>query len=263
MNTVFPSAWGTTYGNYILVPSFHNIYFETQRVVFPFIGEIIRNSAIFTEAPMASLNFSIALLVEILDRHSGRINKIVLVLAILSTFSTTGYIFIVILFILIFFKKDAGINVYKLIISIPVLVLFILVLVYLLKQKSTYGVESTALRVDDFRAGILTWLQHPILGSGLSNTTFLVKNMGMWRTNTGFSNSITEILAEGGVYLSYLYFYAFFKGLSNSIKNKNKEYSIFVIMTFYLFVTTIFTYQYILLFLLVWFRSSRFSVEEY
>ena len=76
--------------------------------------------------------------------------------------------------------------------------------------------------MDDYKAGVITWLQHPFLGSGLSNTNGIQQNMSAWRSyNTGFSNSIMEILAEGGIYLSLFYFYAFIKGLYSGVNKKN------------------------------------------
>lgn len=55
---VVQSVWTNT-GNPKPVPNYFNLYFETQELY-----GFARNTAIFTEAPMASLHFSIALFVE-------------------------------------------------------------------------------------------------------------------------------------------------------------------------------------------------------
>lgn len=259
-SSYFPSTWGNIYGEYNLVPSFYNLYFEPQKIILPLFGEIGRNSAIFTEGAMASLNFSLALLIETVNQHSKKSCKVILVLAIISTFSTTGYIFLVLLFFFSFFKSGSHVKIYKILLLIPLFIIAILVISYLLKQKSTYGLESTTVRTDDFKVGIYTWLQHPFLGSGLSNITNLKQNMGLWRIyNTGFSNSITEILAEGGIFLSFIYFYIFYKAWYKSFINRQFNSVIVITLTFYLFVTTIFTYQYVLISLLIWFANNKFS----
>lgn len=258
-----PTAWGNKYGNAIYIPSYFNLYVQPQQVSLPVIGEIGRNSAIFTEGPMASLNFCMALLIELCDDQSKfkKRNYIILILSILSTFSTTGYILLIfILYYKILFNSSN--KILKIIFTIPVLVLAIVAVVYLFSQKMEYGSESTTVRLDDYKAGVITWLQHPFLGSGLSNTNGIQQNMSAWRSyNTGFSNSIMEILAEGGIYLSLFYFYAFIKGLYSGVNKKNYNELLMVISMFYLFVTTIFTYQYILILFLIYFCNMNRSKD--
>ena len=57
------SSW-TNSTEFKKVPTYYNIYYETQYLEFVFF-RIPKNSAIFTEAPMCSLHFSIALLIEL------------------------------------------------------------------------------------------------------------------------------------------------------------------------------------------------------
>ena len=60
-----PFNWTAVNGVYSFIPTYGHIYFETQDINLPFIGNIIRNTAVFTEAPMASLNFCIAFLLKL------------------------------------------------------------------------------------------------------------------------------------------------------------------------------------------------------
>ena len=62
-NIYINSNWGAVNGVTRLVPSYNNIYFETQRISAPLLGDIYRNSSIFSEGPMASLNFTLGLLI--------------------------------------------------------------------------------------------------------------------------------------------------------------------------------------------------------
>ena len=73
------SSWGAIGNNLNIVPSFHNLYFETQnfRTGIEILNGVQRNTAIFTEAPMAALNFSIALLIEFLDKHKSKNSKFI------------------------------------------------------------------------------------------------------------------------------------------------------------------------------------------
>ena len=82
--------------------------------------------------------------------------------------------------------------------------------------------------------------------------------MGIWRwSNTGFSNSITKVLSDGGIYLFVGYMFCFIKGIVDSIKTKNKEKLLIVLIVLFLFITTAFPYTYILFFLLIWFTINE------
>lgn len=92
----------------------------------------------------------------------------------------------------------------------------------------------------------------------------LTENMASWRwriSMIGFSNSIAEVLAQGGIYVSIAYMYAFIRGLYLTIKFKSLDNFILILGTFYLFCTTIFSYQYILLLLLVLFAKFEIYLK--
>lgn len=258
-----PFNWTAVNGVHSFIPTYGHIYFETQDINLPFIGNIIRNTAVFTEAPMASLNFCIAFLLKLNEnsyKKDSGISKsqIWLVIAILSTFSTTGYILLILIFFIKWLKVDKKYFIYKLIFVIPVLIVAVLVINLLIGQRTVYGTMSTNLRFDDYRVGMITFLQHPFLGAGLGNSDALVQNMGNWRIYmTGFSNSITEVLAQGGIYVSLIYAYSFIKGIYYSFKYKALNGFILVFGTLYLFCTTIFSYQYILISLLILFIDFK------
>ncbi|QNQ80524.1 O-antigen ligase family protein [Lactobacillus sp. PV034] len=256
------SFWGAFDGIPHLVNSYFNVYYETQSVN-SIIGTFIRNTAIFTEGPMAALNFSLALLIGINSSSKNLVLKnTILVFSLASTFTTTGYIFLTILILghwIDRLKKKNSFNISYLIFILPILIVGSLLLIVLFNQKRIYGSGSVDVRFDDYRVGLKTWTQHIIFGTGISNSNALRNNMELWRMgNPGFSNSITEVLANGGLYLGILYFGSFFKGLLT----KDGLKKIFVVMTFYLFVTTAFTYNYILIFLLIWFSSFSTTREN-
>lgn len=255
--------WTSTEGIYKLIPTYKNIYFETQDITLPVVGNIIRNTAIFTEAPMASLNFCLAFLIKIVMRSKTK-TTIWLIIAILTTFSTTGYILLILIFFLKWLETNKNQFIYKLLFMVPVLIIAIIGINLLIGQRATYGTQSTSLRLDDYKVGLTTFLQHPLFGAGLGNSMALTENMSSWRwriSMIGFSNSIAEVLAQGGIYVSIAYMYAFIRGLYLTIKFKSLDNFILILGTFYLFCTTIFSYQYILLLLLVLFAKFEIYLK--
>ena len=259
------TAWTGT-GRPASVPSYFGIYFETQSVTTD-IGGFIRNTAIYPEAPMSSLNFCIALGIQVLSKQSNKWGKIqfwILLIAILSTGSTTGYIFLA---VLLAFKINNSNNFLLEKFKSP---LFILILIftaisvsYLIHQKTIYGIDSANLRIDDYKVGYRAWIQHPILGSGIENDEYVRQFVEPWRSyNIGFSNSPLKVLSDGGIYLFLGYLYCFVRGIFLSIYNKDKYKFIFIVLILYLFITTIFHYTYLLFLLLIWFTKRKDSTKS-
>lgn len=256
-NGVFFSNWGARPGQTLAIASYYKLYFEPQFITTS-IGTLARNSAIFTEAPMASLNFSIALLIEQYIEHKSKYSKwikLLLIIAIISTISTTGYIVLILCAIIELYRKQTRINGFNIIkvLLIPIVVIAIfLILEQLLQQKINYNNSSINVRWDDYHVGFQVWRENMFWGCGVQNMDYIQQNMGTWRLfNSGFSNSIAEIFANGGLYLGIGYLVCFGRGIVKSAQIKNWNKMIFSCFILFLFNTTIFTYTYILLFLLI------------
>lgn len=253
--TIF-SYWSTPLG--VSCPSYYNIYFETQLIN----GIIIRNTAIFTEAPMASLNFTIALLFQNLFNTGDRYHnfkQVILIICILSTFSSTGYIALLLLFVL----KALLTNYKHKNIILPFICFFTIIAVVLVHfiLNTKLSSDSGQTRMDDFKAGFQAWKVHPIMGSGLNSTAY-TQFMSNWRSfNLGLSSTIMDILCSGGIYVLALYLGIIaFSGI-RSIRLKNSSNLIYTILILYLFITTIFSNTYILYFIFDFMAIN--SIEKY
>ena len=75
--------------------------------------------------------------------------------------------------------------------------------------------HSAESRTNDFLNGISAWMDSPIIGYGFANFKILAK-MG-----TGYSNSITQILDQGGIMLALLYVCSFVKCYIRGIRYNN------------------------------------------
>lgn len=229
------STWAANENSIKVCNSYYGIYFETQMTDSFGNAGLIRNTAIFTEGPMASLNFCIALMVEhLLKRRPYMPFVVILVIAILSTVSTTGYLVLLslVLFKLIMYPVHTAILKFIKFVVLPIAIVVIAGAgIYVLADKQ--DTMSLLLRVDDFIVGYNTWIEHPIFGWGAGNTYPLQQHMDFWRgEQTGFSNSIFWVLVQGGIYLAvpyiissiYILFYL----------NKMKEYKALWFMIVYL-----------------------------
>ncbi len=259
-NSSILSDWSTFNGYAARISSFHGVYFETQ-----YLNNIPRNSAIFPEAPMASLHFLMALSLNVLfcKEKLSKIKSLILTLAVMSTLSSTGYIGIVLLitYKIIFHKfKNNTFNYLKFLLIIIFLLGSVLIVNSIFSQK--IGSESGSIRKDDYLAAFSAWKTSPIFGVGLVSDT--VKNyMSLWRGyNLGFSNSLMDILAHGGLYLLVIYIGSGIKGFISNLKIKNFDMIMFIIILFYLFATTIFTNSFLILATFIWIAIGKPNKEK-
>lgn len=246
---VVQSVWTNT-GNPKPVPNYFNLYFETQELY-----GFARNTAIFTEAPMASLHFSIALLVEMyIEKNFSLFRFLLFSIAILSSFSTTGIILLIsVLLHRLFFTKriSSVLNLLKIAVLPTFFVVAVLVIRYLLQAK--LETSSGSIRTDDFIVGLKAWLLHPIFGNGYLNYDTIRQFMAMWRSyNTGFSNSITMVLAYGGIYLTMLYIVPILFNLKSLKKDGILP---FLLGGVYLFLFTIIPFEYLTIMLIIFLSS--------
>lgn len=243
-------------------PSYFGIYFETQGGnFFGFLVGMVRNTAIFTEAPMCSFVFTTALSAEILlNKEPEKLRCVILIAAVISTLSTSGYTAMVLIlglkYILTKPKSIFG-KVYKSVTLPAVAILGVVVFILLVEDK--LNSLSGIIRIDDFAAGFKAWLDAPIFGNGYENISSIQQYMSAFRRyNLGFSNSPMAVLAEGGIYLFMPYLTAVLHGITGLIQKRRWAQCSFYLVFLYSFIITVIPYQMLTFYLFIcMFREGR------
>lgn len=238
-----------TFGKTRDVKSYCMIYFEPQATIVA-NRYVTRNCAIFSEAPMFSVVLLISLAYELfINKNKNILNKVILYLTIISTLSTTGIVVAVILSvikILEIFKLKVKHNKYLNIIYILIIVICIIVGISAIKDK--LNSPSFTIRMDDYIAGIKAWNDHKILGNGYQNFDSVEKYMLTNRNAvSGQSNSLTNILAEGGIWNFAIYLIPFIYLTIIFIKEKKYKEIAFLITLLLIFSTSIITYTILII----------------
>ena len=156
-----------------------------------------RNSGIFTEAPMYSFSLCCAAIVELfLNKRARPLVVVLFLVTVLSTVSSSGMILFVLALVLYAAERANKRSVY---IVLPVLaVLAVIVGGIILYRKLSS--PSGNIRLDDYRAGIMAWLERPFIGHGFDNLTRYEVYMSDFRSgNVGLSNSVSLIISSGGL----------------------------------------------------------------
>ncbi|MGS2738019.1 hypothetical protein [Sinomicrobium sp. M5D2P17] len=244
MTTAFPVLKPT--GNFVIpwggekfISNYYGIYFKTQMAtIFGF--SIDRNTAIFAEGPIYNFHLCFAFLLEFFLKekdHRNRKKLIVLLLAMLSTFTTTGQLFLAgfvgVLFV--FNKTRNKFLVLLKVVSFPILLVVILNLfLNIISEKQSS--DSYATREVRIYESIQDWTRNPMLG------------VGYGKTGEGSSNSLFTILSDGGLLLLSVYIVPFlFVPLFLFLRYKNTSYLYMSILFFSVFVITITMYTILIL----------------
>lgn len=202
LNCSIVNSWG---GNGLTwyTDGYFNLQYVPQWQNLPMGIGLFRNTSFFAEAPMYSYILCCVLLIELFIVEKRRyVVVFILSLTVLTTFSSTGLIFllgIALIGILRKFAKKKG--------RAKVLLMLVSILLFLIGSCFAFLVldnkmqtTSGSTRLDDFAAGFKAWSQSPLFGYGFANTDIIKNYMSSFRAdNLGFSNSLFQTLVMGGI----------------------------------------------------------------
>ena len=160
-----------------------------------------RNGGIYWEPGMYQVYLTFALLFYLYnDKYSNRFFIIgYLIISIISTFSITGYLVIVIILALYTLKNNKGYFI-KILMVCAFVVCLIFVFPYLtdsLTTKATTGSYDT--RSNDLFFAFSLFLKSPIFGTGLGSNTYAQAYMSSFGEARQSSNGMTNLLINFGL----------------------------------------------------------------
>lgn len=259
-DSIVYSSWSGRKNYYKPIKNYYYIFFEIQNLDF-FSLKLIRNSAIFCEAPMASLSFSCAIFCMLfIISNVDKFKMVILELAVLSTFSTTGIILTILAFILYYFINKPTHSFGQIIkaIIVPVCCIVAIFIIQILLEEKL-GQFSGSLRIDDYFVGLKVWKDYPWFGTGFANTEYFTQYMYTWReSNIGFSNTIMAIPMYGGIYWMLPFIIIIIYGFYKSLKSKNFKFATFILLFLLTVCVTYFPYQYILVYFMFYICTYKY-----
>ena len=218
-----PYSWGGTR----TTVNYYWLYFENQIQATKILGRtVIRNTGIYAEAPGFSSYLIMALAIALpgeKEKYPTK-QKVLLVITMLTTLSTKGFIAVMILITLTYLfthpAKSPSKLILKSIFAIIVITAASIGTFMLLEDKSTTW--SYLVRMDDVRAAISTWKNHVMFGAGYDDAEEIIQNFTVSRPNNGLSMGLTLVLAQGGIYMVSFYALSFIVALRTSM-HVNRE----------------------------------------
>lgn len=252
-----------TWGQEQSVPGLYGLQFFSQGKV-NFLGiTVLRNTGLFSEAPMYAfvLAISLALHLFILKRKLNSATSVILVMALISTTSTTGVLIVIVCVVIKIFMDQPILGKLICISTIPI---WLVLIYYILSSKFQDMSSSVNYRLDDIQAGYHAWKLSPIFGNGLDNIEAIQQFMQPYRLllggNAGFSSGIMNILSGGGIFYFFILvafpFIKFF--FHNSLHDK-----IFCLIVLLLLTVTIVDGTYLFMVLAAYFLVANLGNKSY
>lgn len=220
---------------------------------------VFRNIGLYPESPMFNIVLLLGFCTELFLRPSLKVSRIVLFfITIITTF---GSLCIILSSFAIFLKFCVSIdNKRRWIIYLSAICLLTISIILVIYKKK-YSSGSYDLHLDDIFACLKAWKTSPIFGSGFENNSVIQSHMAEFRKNNkGYTTSIGAVLAHGGLILFNIYIIPFIRLMLLKHNDKKVNENLFGIIMFMVIVTYIFTYRFLMFWLLA-FGYSRMSLK--
>lgn len=241
-------------------PSYFNLLYEIQDVSNAIVpGAKFKNTGIFVEAPMYALHLSLSLIIELfLRKKPSKIRTILFIGTIITTFSTSGYLLaIVALCVYQFFVLGNHRWKQILLLVSPIVVIGVAQISFSLLSSKLENLSGLT-RIDDFMACWKVFKIYPLFGAGFDNYRLVQGYMSAWRQNSlGISSSLMMALSYCGLYLTVPYIICMVRGILSNINIR-----IFTLFLIFLWIITVFPFQYITTFLLIFVSTQADSKGE-
>lgn len=234
--------------------SFYGLYFHWQNDFFIHGHRFYRNIGIFTEAPMFSLHLTAALAIDVLLNTRKSWFRYVRIIwfcgTILTTFSITGYLFMMVLIAVDIYatlitramspdpaiKKQAE----RLLVVVTLFAGVLGVIGYSLVADKLAS-RSGGSRMEDYNNGYKGWRDNVWFGAGFGDIEARQKYASwrrLHRSESGFTNSPMAVLCEGGIWFFLCYYVPFAYEIITGFYRKDWRAMFAVGLFIYIFFTT-------------------------
>ena len=253
--------WGSdrSYTNYFYLLFTHSKFSSSR---FFSSTNILANLLIYPESPFASLIFILGLTIELLcsEKKINWKKTILLIIADITTCSTTGIILIMIVLSAKYFIKEISKNqvyttniiIKKFLLPLVLLIILCIGVYTALEIKKTNHFGSFSSHLNAFGNGMEAFLEKPFTGYGYSYNEDKLGN-----TTSGFF----RVLTAGGIFFGILYLIPFIVGITKSIKNKYYNSAVMIGICFILLVLVIWQNSLLLLYLMCMFVTIDKGIE--
>ena len=231
--------------------SYFNLFYESQEMQTGMLGIAYRNTGIFIEAPMYNLVLCIAFAAEMsFSKVPRKIVLLVLGASILSTFTSTGIIFLLLMaLIYIWNSGDSKLGKVLKVGIVPAAIVAVYIMIKSVlaeKLNSAAGSGSMSVRTDHLKASIQMFLHNPIIGYGFGNSEAFYQYT---KIDQGLSIGLPALLGRNGLPIFLMYLVPFIARILDSLKREKKQLY-FWVGTFFCFVVTASIYKLIFILLL-------------
>lgn len=232
---------------------------------------IYRNDGIFPEGPMYCIWLVFALCFEMYNLNTGLTGKkhkykvVLLIATILSTITTSGILAIAVLFLFKLLSNGERSKKKKLLtILMTIAIIFAIASPMITLVSNKLDSYSGITRLGSIMSSLYSWLNHPLFGNGYNSMSAITNiSYSLYGRDTGNSNTLFMVLAQGGLVLASVYLVPIIFTLIRGLKNKNNSLIINAYIVLFELLVTWIPYKFSLLMVLSLFSISIFDKKLY
>jgi len=236
--------------------SYFGLLFQERIQIKTFFGiDYSRNLSIFPEGPFSNLMFSMGLVLYLLTKERISMFKVIVyALSIFTSFSTTGWGMMVVIFGVSYIRSENKKNIQnhfnrnliKYVIPTVVVMAGAYVIYSVISFKESTDNVNYLSHTIAFANGFRVFLSHPLSGVGIGQSAqYSISSSGFFNSTSGFF----RILGDGGIILTLLYMLPmiviFYK---SQFGKKNFKLTSLYVFLIIMLVTVIWQYSLLLLF---------------
>lgn len=231
------------------IPTYFFVYFESQ--LHPIFNHwVYRNCSIFCEAPMFNIFLILSLSYEILLKDKINIKKIIIItIGIITSISLIGIILMLVIYsynILIYALNKSKSRKFKVILFAFLILLGILCIYLSVAKLQT---SSYSVRTNNYSVAFKLFKNKPIFGYGYNN--YAIENEiaeSLFNKKYSISSSFTQILVDGGIYITLFYFLPLCILTYHYVRIRNYNNLMFIIINCVLFLFMTYSYTLLIVF---------------
>lgn len=219
-----------------VIESYFGLYYKVQPITIGGLN-IYRNTSFFPEAPMAAVFYGIILCMGVLlEKKRKAFVEVVLIFCLLSTFSTSAYVYIIFTYMayflmsIDFMRSKKKITILSFFILLSVVSIYVVFSIVSDKIRSS---DSGMTHLFDFIQGIHIWGDAPLYGFGFESDDYIWQNyLSAFRSGLGYTSGMLFLAIHGGLLTLLCFFVPFVLWSTNPVSQKTRLFPIFLLIIF-------------------------------
>lgn len=218
------------------IDSYYGLFYKIQPITIGGIN-IWRNTSVFPEPPMAAVYYGIIFAINIFYNNKNiYVNGAILVIGLLTTMSTSAYVYIILLLFLYWLRRGNNKDYRKSKSRMIIILALSIPLSYFVFRIGVNKISTSAsgmTHLFDFVEGVSIWGDSPIFGFGFDSDDFIWQHyISNYRGGIGYTSGAIFMLIHGGILALMMVVIPLIGYMTTPLRKTSIYFSLFLFLVF-------------------------------